>query len=276
MDQKFKKRVLQIILVVSAVSTIIVNILANALPINGKNTGELSDAIPNLFVPAGITFAIWGVIYILLLVFSIYLSRDFFKKEYKETPHLPFLTLFFFLASIANIIWIFLWHYQEILVSLLAMLLLLFSLIMLYLKLDIGKQYLPLRDRLGLHIPISVYLGWITVATVANVTAVLVTINWDGFGICERTWTILVLIIATIIASLVILTRKDIAYTLVIIWAYLGIALKRFTSTLPDEITNTQITLTASICIVVLILLIVVQQFFSKHGKQLGQQTKTN
>jgi len=213
--------------ILAVIFTIIVNALANILPIAGKNTGELSDNIPNLFVPAGITFAIWGVIYILIIMFAIYLAKDLFKKEKTTKPLLEKISFFFILASLANIMWIFLWHYEQIILSLLAMILLFFSLLMIYLRLNIGIEKVTMKEKLFVHIPISVYIGWITVATIANVTAVLVTINWDGFGISEEIWTILVIIIATILTILVLITRKDCQYSAVIIWALIGIYLKR-------------------------------------------------
>ena len=226
MNNKIVK-ILQLSTLIAVILTIIVNSLANLLPIGGKNTGELSDNIPNLFVPAGITFSIWGVIYILIILFAIYLSKDFFKKEKTTTTFIEKISLFFIIASLANILWIFLWHYEQILFSLLAMILLFFSLLVIYLRLNIGIEKVSIREKLFLHVPISVYIGWITVATIANVTAVLVTIGWDGFGISEEIWTMLVIIIVSIITVLILIIRKDYAYSAVIIWALIGIYIKR-------------------------------------------------
>ena len=220
-------QLLQVGTIISVILTIIVNGLANLLPIGGKNTGELSDNIPNLFVPAGITFAIWGIIYVLIILFAIYLVKDLFKKEKTTKPFLEKISYFFVLASLANIIWIFLWHYEQIVLSLLAMILLFVSLLIIYLRLNIGIEKVSMRDKLFVHVPISIYIGWITVATIANVTAVLVTIGWDGFGLSEQIWTMLVLIVAAIITILILFTRKDYAYSAVIIWALIGIYIKR-------------------------------------------------
>jgi len=242
---------LQIGNVLAAIFTIIVNGLANILPIGGKYTGELSDNIPNLFVPAGITFAIWGIIYILIIMFVIYLAKDMFKKEKTSKPFLEKISLFFILASLGNIIWIFLWHYEQIGLSLLAMILLFVSLLAIYLKLNIGIDKVSIKEKIFIHVPISVYLGWITVATIANVTAVLVTINWDGFGISEEIWTILVLIVATIITIIMLTKRKDYAYSAVIIWALIGIFLKRMSM---DPI-YTKIAYTAVIAIVAILII---------------------
>jgi hypothetical protein len=107
------------------------------------------------------------------------------------------------------------------------MFLLLATLILIYLRLEIGKSKVQLREKIAFHLPFSVYFGWITIASIANVAATLVSVNWDGFGISQETWAIIIVIIALLIAMLVALTRKDIAYGLVVIWALLGIAAKQ-------------------------------------------------
>jgi len=259
-------QLLQVGNIAAAILTIIVNILANLLPIAGKNTGQLSDNIPNLFVPAGLTFSIWGIIYVLIIIFSVYLAKDLFKKEKTTKPFLEKISYFFILASLANIIWIFLWHYEQILLSLLAMLLLFVSLLFIYKRLNIGLEKVSMKEKLCIHLPISVYIGWITVATIANVTAVLVKIGWNGFGISEEIWTILVIIIATIITILVIVNRKDYAYCSVIIWALLGIYIKRIAD---DSVygLQTQIAYTAVIAIIV-ILIIAAISAFTKYTKK--------
>jgi len=264
-----KNKILQLLQVgniLAAIFTIIVNSLANILPIGGKYTGELSDNIPNLFVPKGITFAIWGVIYVLIIVFAVYLSKDLFKKEKTTKPFLEKISFFFIIASLANIIWIFLWHYEQVLLSLLAMILLFVSLLVVYLRLNIGIEQVSLKEKLFVHVPISVYLGWITVATIANVTAVLVTIGWDGFGISEQIWTMLVIIVAAIITILMLVTRKDYAYSAVIIWALIGIYLKRIAD---DSVygAQTQIAYTALFSIAIILAIALILFFFKKLKK---------
>jgi len=256
---------LQIGNIIMVIITIIINGLANILPIGGKYTGELSDNIPNLFVPAGLTFSIWGVIYILIILFSIYLAKDILKKDKTSKPFIEKTSYFFILANLANIIWIFLWHYEQIVWSLLVMLILFFSLLMLYIRLNIGLEKISLKEKLFVHVPISVYIGWITVATIANVTAVLVTIGWDGFGIAEQIWTILVIIVATIITILMLVSRKDYAYSAVIIWALIGTYIKRSSDDLVYG-TQTQIANTSLISIIILIIITLLLFFkFQKH-----------
>ncbi|MCC7573172.1 MAG: hypothetical protein KO464_07255 [Candidatus Methanofastidiosum sp.] len=256
MSEFNNKQMFQILNIIAVVGTIFVNYLANALPINGIDTRELSDSIPNLFVPAGLTFAIWGVIYILIILFATYQARDLFKKEKIEMPFIKKTSYYFFLAGIANIAWIFAWHYQQVLLSVLIMIVLLGSLLKIYLNLDIGKEIVSRKERIFVQIPISVYLGWITVATIANVTALLVTINWDGLGISEVIWTMIVIIVALIITLLMIITRKDVAYSLVIVWALLGIYIKR---TDPLYGIQNDVALTAVVCTLIIVLTIIVE-----------------
>jgi hypothetical protein len=129
------------------------------------------------------------------------------------------------------------------------MLILLFSLLAIYVRLNIGKSNVPMAEKLCVHVPFSIYLGWITVATIANVTAFLVSVHWDGFGISELNWTILVMSVATLITLLMLATRKDIAYSLVVVWAALGIYIKRTTA----PYTNNDVATTAIITIVLIV-----------------------
>jgi tryptophan-rich sensory protein len=216
-------RVLQIVNIVAFLSTVVMNVLANALPLNGKTTAELSDMYPNLFVPAGYVFAIWGVIYLLLLGFTVYQA----SKKQRQEEFLRRIGYYFALSAVANISWLFLWHYEQVLLSEVPMFVLLGSLIMIYIRLDVGRWERSREDRLLVSLPFSVYLGWITVAPIANVTAALVKLNWDGFGIGEATWTVLMIGIAVLLTGIVIYTRADIGYSLVIAWALGGIYAKQ-------------------------------------------------
>ena len=250
------KSLFQILNLLAVFATIFINFLANALPLNGKYTGELSDSYPNLFVPAGLTFAVWGLIYLLLLLFGFYQARDLFKKEKISMPFLDKISYYFILASIANILWIFAWHYEKVALSLVFMIVLLLSLLTIFLRLDIGKTILAKKERFFVQTPFSVYLGWITVATIANVTALLISINWDGFGVSEVIWTMIVIIVALIITLLMIITRKDVAYSLVVVWALLGIYIKR--TDISYGIQN-NIALTAAVSVILIILAIIIE-----------------
>jgi benzodiazapine receptor len=131
------------------------------------------------------------------------------------------------LSSLLNIIWLFLWQYEYLIFSVVLMFLLLASLILIYLRLDIVRSKVTTREKLAVHLPFSVYLGWITIASIANVSVFLVSENWDGFGIGAETWATLIIIVALVITLLVLATRRDIAYGLVIVWALFGIAVNQ-------------------------------------------------
>ncbi|MCP8312326.1 MAG: tryptophan-rich sensory protein [Candidatus Methylarchaceae archaeon HK02M1] len=248
-------RFLQVVNIGSFLMTVIVNMLANVLPLNGRTTGEISDLYPSLITPANYVFSIWGIIYALLLVFIVYQALP----KNREKTFLSRIGYLFALSNIVNVIWIFLWHYDYITLSVIPMFVLLGSLIAIYLRLQIGKSDVPLKEKLCVHLPFSVYLGWITVAPIANVASALVSINWDGWGISAINWAVIVIIIALIITLAVIFTRKDIAYSLVIIWALAGIVVK--------QMENQSIVMTASasaIIIVIALILVLVSSFLRR------------
>jgi hypothetical protein len=215
--------------------TVVVNALANILPLNGITTGELSDLYPNLFVPAGLTFAIWGLIYVLLAIFVIYQLIPSIRRDPQKVEFVQRIGPLFFISCTANIGWIFAWHYQIVPLSLVLMLILLGCLLAIYLRLSVGKSEATRAERYFLHVPFSVYLGWITIATIANVTALLVDINWSRWGLGEQFWAVAVIIVGIAITLSVLLTRKDIYYSLVVDWALLGILLKRLVDTAADD-----------------------------------------
>jgi len=207
----------------AVLATLVVNGLANALPLNGLNTGEISDRFHVYFVPAGYVFSIWGVIYLGLIAFGIYQLLP----GQRENPRLRRIGYLFALSCLANIVWLFLWHYERFVLTLFAMVALLLLLIGTYLRLEIGKTKFSLVEKWCVSIPFSVYLGWITVATIANVTSVLDYLKWEGWGLKPEIWAVVMLVAGLLIAAAMSLTRADVAYLLVIIWAYIGIAVKQ-------------------------------------------------
>jgi hypothetical protein len=220
---------LKILAALGFIGTIVVNYLANALPINGVTTGEASDANGNLFAPAGITFSIWGLIYLLLLGYTIYQFGVGRKNAHPERAKMiATINTYFLITSIANISWIFAWHYGVLWLSVLLMLTLLYFLIKIA---DVvNKQSFSSRDNLFIRLPFSVYFGWITVATIANITAFLVSIGWNGFGISEPVWTCIILLVGAAIGIWRMREDKNSAYGLVLVWAYGGILYKHLST----------------------------------------------
>ncbi|MFC1910907.1 hypothetical protein ACFLXC_06500 [Chloroflexota bacterium] len=227
---------LAILNIIGFLGTVVVNALASILPLNNKTTGELSDQYPNLFVPVGLTFSIWGLIYILLAIYMVYQAVTAFKGKTDGKPFIEKIGIFFFLSSLANMAWIFAWHYEMVALSLVFMLFLLGFLLAIYLRLSIGKSDSSKAERAMVHLPFSIYLGWITVATIANATALLVVINWNAFGLGEQFWTVAVIIVGIALSLAMLFMRKDIFYCPVVDWALLGILLKRLAvNTAPDQ-----------------------------------------
>lgn len=233
---KFLLNLIAYILVVT------VNGLANALPLNGQTTGEISNRLNVLFTPAGYVFSIWGLIYLLL---GIWVIRQF-PKSRRELPIYQETSGLFVLSSILNSLWIFMWHYEFFGLSVIVMLLLLFTLIRLYINLKVADA--SFFDLL----PFSVYLGWISVATIANISYYLTYIDWDGFGISDTIWTFLLLIIATILALYFLKSEQDWIYPLVFVWAFIGIGVKNQNGDVPLVVYSSYV-LAALILIVTLL-----------------------
>jgi len=217
-----KDTVRQVVNVLALAATIVVNALANALPINGQTTGEISDRFNVYFVPAGYVFSIWGLIYVALAAFAVYQALP----AQRANPHLRRIGYLFAVSCLANSAWIFLWHYELFALTMVAMLVLLLSLLAIYLRLSIGRARVSVAQRWLVHVPFSIYLGWITVATIANATSLLYHLGWGGWGIPPAVWAVIMLVVGAVITVGVALTRADVAYALVIVWAFAGIAVR--------------------------------------------------
>jgi len=218
-----KETVRQIANALSVVLALTINILASALPLNGQNTGEISDRFQVFFVPAGYVFAIWLIIYIGWIAFAIYQ----FLPVQKENPRLQKLGYWFALSGVFNAAWLFCWHYNLFGVSVLVMLALLGTLIASYLKLDVGRAPVSSGEKWAVDVPFGVYLGWISVATIANITDYLYDIGWSGFGIAPQMWAVIMLAVASLVGLGMALTRRDAGYLFVFGWAFAGIAVKQ-------------------------------------------------
>ena len=208
------------LIILSLILSLVVNFLANALPLNDLMTGEISDQFPILFVPDGYVFSIWGLIYLALVAFVIYTVTP----KGRADARIDGIAGWFVAANLFNAVWIFLWHYLQFPLTLVAMAGLLVSLLAIYIKLRIGLEKRSLTDRLLVELPFSIYLGWITVATVANVSQVLyANLGWRGSPLSEPIWAVVMLVVAALLGGLMIFLRKEVAYPLVLVWAFVGI-----------------------------------------------------
>jgi benzodiazapine receptor len=209
----------------AAILMVAVNGLAEALPLNGITTKEISDRFPVLFVPAAYVFSIWGLIYLGLIAFAIYQLLP----AQRAAPRLRRVGYWFALSCLLNGLWIVLWHAQQFPATLLVMLALLASLIVIYQRLAISQVRVSAAaaQRWLVDLPFSIYLGWISVATIANAADVLHYLGWDGAPFGPQAWTILMLAAGLALAALMAFRRADLAYGLVVVWAFAGIALKQ-------------------------------------------------
>lgn len=215
---------------VTFLAMITMNVLANALPLNGRNTGEVSNAYPSLFTPAGVTFLIWTLIYLLLGAHVLYQLGLF--RDGPETPEQSALLnrvgVLFSISSIVNTAWIFAWHYDYIAIS--AVLTSVILVCLALISITLRNANLVGRQRWLVGLPFSVYFGWATVATVANMTVLLVKYKWDGFGLAQSTWAVIIVLVAMSIGTVTMLRNRDAAYGLVLIWAFGGILLRQLSA----------------------------------------------
>ena len=223
---KKKNLYLSIIVFVTYLLMILMNSLANILPINGNTTGEVSDVYTNLFTPIGLTFSIWGLIYLLFFAYSLdQLMNAQQRYEKQENRKVAWL---FILSSLINSLWIVAWHYEQMGLSLILMLVLLISLI--FINLELKTIKMKTRERFFQKLPFFIYFGWITVATIANVTVFLVSLEWNRFGLSEVFWADVIIVIGALIGFATMLYFRSYSYGIVIIWAYIGIVMKHSSS----------------------------------------------
>jgi len=224
--------------IVGLIAVLVVNFLANYLPIGGYNTGELSAMYPSLFTPAGFTFSIWGIIYLLLIVWTVYVAWGLSKNDPKSDTIVQTIGPWFIINCIANITWIFLWHNQQIGLALIVMLVIWTSLFQIYRCIDQEWLENNTTTTFTVCLPFSVYFGWISVATVANTAVYLKSIAWTGMGIPEPTWTTIMLAIVGAIGLFVLWKERDTSFALIFVWALWGISRARIGGAHPELATT--------------------------------------
>ncbi|MFD0960034.1 tryptophan-rich sensory protein [Paenibacillus chungangensis] len=216
------KRMYPLLNLIGYAAMVIVNILAERLPIGGKTTGEISAQYPVLVTPAGYAFAIWSLIYLLLLLFVFY----GLTKKGRDSSSIAAIGPLFFLSCLSNITWILLWHYEQLTSSVFMMFALLISLIFIYSG-TIRNELRNSVERWLVSLPFSIYLGWICVASIVNVAVALSANGWKGFGLSDTTWAVLMLCVAALLALVLGLRHRDVAIMLVFVWALVAIGVKQ-------------------------------------------------
>jgi len=254
------KKILQILNGIAFVSVVFINYLSNTGVMNGKTIGSLSDSIRSLFTPSGYAFSIWGLIYLFLLGFVIYQGRSLFVKV-KNDDFVEKIGFWFIISCIANSAWIFAWIYEYTGVSCIFIFLLLISILKIVINNEMQIGAVKKSKLLFVSLPFVIYGGWVTVASVANVSSYLVKINWNGFGISAEIWTIILIFIATLINIIVIYKRKMYAFALVGAWALIaiGVANKEHFNTIA------MIAYTAALLLILVSLFIKFKKVFFKN-----------
>lgn len=214
---------------VATAVTLVVNYLSNGLPINGQTTGDVTRPFEVFFSPAPYVFSIWGVIYLGLIGYSGYLISAAVTGRFDDGAARR-IAPWYVLTAAANCCWLFAWHYNQFPLSMLLMVVLLGTLIVIY-RLQAAHPAESALELWTVHIPFRIYLGWISVATIANATITLDDAGWSGFGLSEPTWGVIMALVAAALGVLMLLRHNniaypDIAYALVIVWALVGVAVR--------------------------------------------------
>ncbi|CAJ1585441.1 tryptophan-rich sensory protein [[Mycobacterium] wendilense] len=218
-----KGPLLAVAVVVATVAMLVVNGMANAMQINGQSTGDVTRGYEVYFIPAGYAFSIWSLIYVGLIAYTGYLGWSVFRGRDADTA--VAIAPLYILTAVANASWLLSWHYNQFPLSMLVMVVLLVTLIVIYRMLAAR----PAASRLELwtvHIPFRVYLGWISVATIANATITLDDAGWNGFGISEPTWGVIMIVVATALGLVMSFMYADAAYVAVLVWALVAVAVR--------------------------------------------------
>ena len=221
----------QVANVVAVLGSIIFNALVNILPLNDVTTGEVSSAYPNLFTPANYVFSIWGVIYTLLFVFMFYQIRS----NQRDAEYLHEISFLYLIGAIFNVLWLTVFHYSYpppndlFLLTTIPIAGLFLTLLWTYLRLGIGVREVSRNVKLAVHLPLSVYVAWLSVATIANTASVLNYLGRSpGIPVAiQEAWTAAVILVAVVVTLLMLVRRKDFAFGLVVVWATAGIAVKQ-------------------------------------------------
>ncbi|MDI6701111.1 MAG: hypothetical protein QME48_07810 [bacterium] len=263
MNREFKVYTLIILNLLSLILMILFNFLAVSLPLNSNTPKDVADKYSALIVPESVTFSIWLIIYTLLALFVWNQVIYFFKKEEKKKILIENIGVFFFLSSILNVLWLFCWHYEKLLLSVFVMILLLSSLIILYGRLRIGEKDFN-ENILFVQTPISVYLGWISIATVANIASYLKYSGNNIFNNNQILWTNATILLTLLLGIIIVLKKNDLFYVLVFLWAYIGIILKQ---SLLSYVGSKSIIVVTIISIVVLIIFTVFSEVKSLKNK---------
>lgn len=209
----------QLVVLITFLFMVTTNALAHIIPLNNQTTGEILNRFPTYFTPAGYVFSIWILIYVLLGIFTIYQGQAGQRDNKRLTRGAYLLSL----ANVINGIWIFAWHFEQFTLSVILMISILLLLVATHKIMCAVDEKTTRMWRVCIQAPISVYLGWISVATVVNVSVVLLANSWYGFGISPEVWSAIMIVLVTVITFIVLVTTSDWLFAAVVVWAFVGL-----------------------------------------------------
>lgn len=195
----------------------------------GQTNADVSAKYETVFTPAGVTFAIWGVIYLSLFAFTIYHLISARKDDVQAEASQAVLKIgnLFILNNIATTFWVFAFTYEYIFLSMVLIIIQLITLLMIFIELNLWDVHKSFKNKLFTQFPLSIYFAWLCVANVANISVFLVSVGWSGWGISESTWAIILISIVTLISLFIVGVKRNIFFGMVVLWAFYGIILKR-------------------------------------------------
>jgi tryptophan-rich sensory protein len=247
----------QVLVLLAAIVTIAFNGVSQSIPIGGRTSADVSNQYTTFFTPANYAFAIWGIIYLLLMGYAIYQALP----AQRANPSARKIGWLFILSCVLNCVWITLFQYDQILISAVVIVAFLLTLIAIYVRLDIGRARVSTADRLLLHLPFSVYLGWLSVATIANISVLGDAQQWgDLFGIAAPTWAAIMLVVATLLGLIMAVTRRDVGFVMVLVWA--------FTAIINKQSATPVVTTTATVTVITLLVVLAGSFLFRMRRSQ--------
>jgi len=219
-----KDSIRQIGVTLATVGLLVNYALADIVQYNGVSTLEATNKINIYFLPARFTYLIWGAIFLGLTVYTVFQALP----AQKENVSLRKIGWWYVAGTLAIISWMVSFHFHNFSLSTLMMVILLIALVIIYEKLGIGVEPVPPAMRYLVHLPFSIYLGWITMATIGNLSNILYMSGWNGFGINAKIWAVVMIVMTIVIAELTAFNRQDLAYLAVFVWSFIGIAVNHY------------------------------------------------
>jgi len=270
MLRKMEAMPFRIVNSVAVIVMIAANIVFEVLPLNGTTTAQVSGAHDTILTPPGFTFVIWGLIYLGLFLNVLFQLGLFYTQRDADNPDLIYaVNALFPIACITDIVWLVMWHYELILLSLIVIVLLWFALVFIYWRLF--PEIRTTKERVFMLWPVSLFLSWISAAALLNLTVVIHDSSPDMLGLGMLPWSMAVLAILFGITEFFIIKYADYVFGLTALWVFAGIITRFFTM---GEDSSTMMIMVVSVSVLAgIILLSLPIRALSRHKAKLAEIT---